>query len=127
MIEAIDHVVLTTRDERKCIEFYTRVLGMTLERYGDNRLALRFGAQKINVHQPGLCADLKADNPQAGSLDICFLAAVPLDSVIAHLHECGIPIIAGPSLRSGGRGKIRSVYVRDPDANLVEISEPAAS
>lgn len=126
MIEAIDHVVLTTRDESKCIDFYTRGLGMTLERYGDNRLALRFGVQKINVHQPGLSADLKADTPQAGSLDLCFIASVPLDAVIARLHECGIPIIAGPVLRSGGLGKIRSVYVRDPDANLVEIAERAA-
>lgn len=123
MIDAIDHIVLTTRDEHDCIDFYTRVLGMTLERYGDNRLALRFGRQKINVHQPGLDAALKASAPRPGSLDICFLAAVPLDRVIARLGECGIDIIAGPVVRSGGIGRIRSVYVRDPDGNLVEISE----
>jgi len=123
MIDAIDHIVLTTRDERECIDFYTRVLGMTLERYGDNRLALRFGQQKINVHQPGLDAAPKAMTPQPGALDICFLAAVPLDQVIARLGEHGIVIIAGPLLRSGGLGRIRSVYVRDPDGNLVEISE----
>lgn len=123
MIEAIDHVVLTTRDERSCIDFYTRVLGMTLERYGDERLALRFGRQKINVHPPGLDAQLKATAPRAGSLDICFLASVPLDQVIAHLNACAIPIIAGPVVRAGGIGRIRSVYVRDPDGNLVEISE----
>lgn len=125
MIEAIDHVVLTTRDERQCIDFYTRVLGMRLERYGDNRLALRFGTQKINVHQPGLDADLKASDPKPGSLDICFLSAVPLERVVARLEECGVAIVAGPALRTGGIGRIRSVYVRDPDGNLVEISERA--
>lgn len=125
MIGAMDHVVLTTRDEHRCIDFYTRVLGMTLERYGDNRLALRFGQQKINVHQPGLDAELKASDPQPGSLDICFLASVPLDQVIARLGACGIGIIAGPVVRSGGVGRIQSVYVRDPDGNLVEISELA--
>lgn len=124
MIGSIDHVVLTTRDERQCVDFYTRVLGMTEERYGANRLALRFGNQKINVHPPGLDADLKACEPRAGSLDLCFLAAVPLDRVIDRLDECGISIVAGPLQRSGGCGSIRSVYVRDPDGNLVEISEP---
>jgi len=125
MIDAIDHVVLTTSDEHDCIDFYTRVLGMTLERYGENRLALRFGRQKINVHPPGLDAALKATDPRPGSLDLCFLASVPLDRVIVRLEECGIAIIAGPLLRSGGIGRIRSVYVRDPDGNLVEISERA--
>jgi len=125
MIGAMDHVVLTTRDEHSCIDFYTRVLGMTLERYGDSRLALRFGRQKINVHPPGLDGALKASDPQPGSLDICFLASVPLDRVIARLGECGVSIVAGPSIRSGGVGRIRSVYVRDPDGNLVEISELA--
>jgi catechol 2,3-dioxygenase-like lactoylglutathione lyase family enzyme len=124
MIGSIDHVVLTTRDELQCIDFYTRVLGMTEERYGANRLALRFGNQKINVHPPGLDAELKASEPSAGSLDLCFLAAVPLDRVIDRLDECGISIVAGPLQRSGGCGSIRSVYVRDPDGNLVEISEP---
>ncbi|MCC6534448.1 MAG: VOC family protein [Burkholderiales bacterium] len=125
MIEAIDHVVLTTRDEVKCIAFYTGVLGMTLERYGDERLALRFGRQKINVHQPGVMAGLKARFPTPGSLDLCFLAAIPLEAVIARLNERGIPIVAGPVIRTGAAGNIRSVYVRDPDDNLVEISEPA--
>lgn len=124
MIGSIDHVVLTTRDERQCLDFYTRVLGMTEERYGANRLALRFGTQKINVHTPGLDADLKASAPCAGSLDLCFLASVPLERIIARLDECGISIVAGPLHRSGGCGSIRSIYVRDPDGNLVEISEP---
>lgn len=126
MIEAIDHVVLTTRDEAKCIAFYTGALGMTLERYGDNRLALRFGKQKINVHQPGASIGLKAQSPTPGSLDLCFLASVPLDAVITRLRAHGVEIIAGPAMRAGGRGPIRSVYVRDPDDNLVEISEPGS-
>ena len=126
VISAIDHVVLTTRDEVKCIEFYTGALGMTLKRYGDNRLALRFGSQKINVHQPGVMAGLKAASPTPGSLDLCFLASIPLDAVIARLREHGVPIVAGPVIRSGAIGNIRSVYMRDPDDNLVEIAEPAA-
>jgi len=125
VIDAIDHVVLTTRDEVKCIAFYTGALGMTLERFGNNRLALRFGKQKINVHPPGATIGLKARTPTPGSLDLCFLASVPLDAVIARLREHGVEIIAGPSIRAGALGPIRSVYVRDPDDNLVEISEPA--
>lgn len=126
MIEAIDHVVLTTRDEVKCIEFYTQALGMQFERYGDNRLALRFGSQKINVHQPGVSAGLKARVPTPGSLDLCFIASIPLEAVIGRLKQHGIPIIEGPVTRSGGAGPIRSVYVRDPDDNLIEISERVA-
>ena len=125
MIAAIDHVVLTTRDEAKCLAFYVDVLGMALERYGNGRIALRFGTQKINVHQPGVMAGLKAATPTAGSLDLCFLASVPLEAVIARLHAHGVPIVAGPVDRSGGLGAIRSIYVRDPDENLVEIAVPA--
>ena len=125
MIASIDHVVLTTRDEAKCIAFYVGVLGMRLERYGENRIALRFGQQKINVHQPGVIADLKANVPTPGSLDLCLVASEPLDTVIERLHRHGVPIVAGPGPRSGGLGPIRSVYVRDPDQNLVEIAVPA--
>lgn len=125
VIAAIDHVVLTTRDETKCIEFYTSVLGMRLERYGANRLALRFGNQKINVHQPGLEAALVAGQPTPGSLDLCFIAAIALDDVVKQLRAKGISIIAGPVARSGAQGPIQSVYVRDPDGNLVEIAVPA--
>ena len=123
VIASIDHVVLTTRDEARCIDFYTRALGMQLERYGDNRIALRFGEQKINVHQPGVNAGLKAQQPTSGSLDLCFIAAVPLDAVIEQLRARGVAIIAGPSRRAGAHGPIRSIYVRDPDDNLVEIAE----
>lgn len=125
LIESIDHVVLTTRDERKCVEFYTGVLGMELERYGNGRIALRFGSQKINVHQPGVNAGLKAHTPTSGSLDLCFVASIPLAEVMARLRSHGIAIIEGPSPRAGAHGPIRSVYVRDPDDNLVEIAEYA--
>ena len=125
MIKSIDHVVLTTRDLDKCIDFYTRVLGMRLERYGAGRIALRFGDHKFNVHPPGFEAGIRARTPTPGSLDLCFLADRPLDEVIVHLKACNVPIEEGPGNRTGARFTIRSVYVRDPDENLVEISERA--
>lgn len=125
MLASVDHIVLTTRDLHRCLDFYTRVLGMTLEHYGDQRIALRFGPHKFNVHPPGFDAGIKAQVPTPGSLDLCFLAAVPLDDVISHLDVCAIPIEEGPSVRTGARFQIRSVYIRDPDGNLIEISERA--
>ena len=125
MIKSLDHVVLTTRDLDKCIAFYTQVLGMQLERFGSGRIALRFGEQKFNVHPPGYDASIKARYPTPGSLDLCFLADCPLDDVIARLKQHNTPIEEGPVLRTGARFPIRSVYVRDPDDNLVEISVPA--
>jgi catechol 2,3-dioxygenase-like lactoylglutathione lyase family enzyme len=125
MIKSLDHVVLTTRDLDKCLAFYTQALGMQLETFGEGRIALRFGEQKFNVHPPGYVADIRARYPTPGSLDLCFLAACPLDDVIARLKQHNIPIEEGPSLRTGARFPIRSVYVRDPDDNLVEISVPA--
>lgn len=124
MIKSIDHIVLTTRDLDKCVAFYTRVLGMTLERYGEGRLALRFGEHKFNIHPPGFDAGIKARAPMPGSLDLCFLADVPLETVIARLNRHGVPIEEGPVVRTGARFPIRSVYVRDPDDNLIEIAEP---
>jgi len=125
MIKSIDHIVLTTRDLDKCIAFYTQVLDMQLENYGAGRIALRFGDQKFNVHPPGFDASIKADKPTPGSLDLCFLADCPLEDVTARLKQHGIPIEEGPSVRTGARFPIRSVYVRDPDDNLIEISVPA--
>ncbi len=125
MISAIDHIVLTTRDLERCVEFYTRVLGMRLEHYGPGRIALRFGSHKFNVHPPGFEASIKAKNPTPGSLDLCFLADRPLDEVIARLKQHQVPIEEGPVVRTGARFPIRSVYLRDPDGNLVEISEKA--
>jgi len=122
IVQSIDHIVLTTRDLDKCLAFYTGALGMTLERFGEGRIALRFGEQKINLHPPGYEASIKARRPTPGSLDLCFLAACPLEDVIARLREHNVPIEVGPTLRTGARFAIRSVYVRDPDDNLIEIS-----
>ena len=122
--------MLTTTDETACVDFYTRVLGMTLETFIGGtppvqRKAFRFGIQKINLHVKGHEHDPKAHLPVPGALDLCFLADRPLNQVIAHLKEVGWPILEGPVLRTGATQKIRSVYVRDPDLNLIEISEPA--
>ena len=124
MIKSLDHLVLTTSDVDKCIDFYTRGLGMKLERFGQGRLALRFGEQKINLHDKSTVTDIYAAHPAPGSLDVCFLADRALDEVIAHLREAGISIELGPVKRTGARFALRSIYVRDPDQNLIEISEP---
>ena len=125
MIKSVDHIVITTGDLDRCLDFYTRVLGMTVERYGQNRIALRFGDHKFNVHPPGFDAGIKARTPTPGSLDLCFLADGPLDGVIERLKRERVPIEEGPVVRTGARFPIRSVYVRDPDQNLIEISEKA--
>ncbi len=125
MIEHIDHIVLTTRDRERCIDFYTRVLGMRLEEFGAGRVAVRFGDQKINLHVAGKEFEPKADRPTPGSLDLCFIASVPLSEVVQRLKDSGVSIIEGPVRRTGAEYPILSVYVRDPDLNLVEISERA--
>ena len=128
MIDHIDHIVLTTRDLEGCVRFYRDVLGMTLERFATpqgERLALKFGSQKINVHVWGKEFTPRAHVAAPGTLDLCFIAAVPLEEVIAKLKATGVPILEGPVMKTGAVSKIRSVYVRDPDLNLVEISVPA--
>jgi catechol 2,3-dioxygenase-like lactoylglutathione lyase family enzyme len=124
MLASVDHIVLSTNDLEACLDFYTRVLGMSLETYGPGRIALKFGPHKFNVHPPGFVASIRARVPTPGSLDLCFLADRPITDVVAKLKDCGVAIEEGPVERSGARGTIRSVYVRDPDGNLVEISEP---
>ncbi len=128
MIDHLDHLVLTTAKETQCIDFYTRVLGMTLESFVGGtppveRKAFKFGNQKINLHIKGKEFEPKADIPTPGSLDLCFIADRPLSEVIAQLKKEAWPIIEGPRLRTGATSKINSVYVRDPDLNLIEISE----
>jgi catechol 2,3-dioxygenase-like lactoylglutathione lyase family enzyme len=125
MIDHLDHIVLTTAHTEQCIDFYTRVLGMEFERFGEGRMALKFGAQKINLHEKGREFSPRATLAAPGTLDICFIAAVSLKDVIARLVAAGVPIVEGPVAKTGARGPIRSVYVRDPDGNLVEISEQA--
>lgn len=123
MIDHLDHLVLTTAHEEACISFYVDVMGMSLESFGAGRKAFRFGNQKINLHVKGHEFEPKAQLPTPGSLDLCFIASVPLDEVVARFGEKGVPILEGPVMRTGATSRIRSVYVRDPDLNLIEISE----
>ena len=125
MIDRIDHIVLTTRDRDACIRFYTGVLGMKLEKFRtptEERLALKFGTQKINLHEWGREFTPRAHVAVPGSLDLCFISSVPLQEVVERLNAASIKIIEGPVSKTGANGPIRSVYVRDPDLNLVEIS-----
>jgi len=123
MISHLDHLVLTCTNLDATKDFYTKVMGMGLETFGAGRIAFTFGSQKINLHQRGAEFEPKAHLPVPGALDLCFIASVPLDQVIARLGNCDWPIVEGPVERTGATGKIRSVYVRDPDLNLIEISE----
>jgi catechol 2,3-dioxygenase-like lactoylglutathione lyase family enzyme len=128
MIDHIDHIVLTTRDKEACIRFYTKALGMELISFRtptEERLALKFGNQKINLHEWGKEFDPKAHVPVPGSLDLCFIASLPLEKVVARLQKEKIKILQGPVMKTGATSRIRSVYVRDPDLNLIEISVPA--
>ncbi len=125
MIDHLDHLVLTTTVPDACIRFYTGVLGMSLERFGEGRIAFRFGAQKINLHVKGSEFEPRAHLPVPGALDLCFLASCPLDQVVARLQAAGVPIVEGPVARTGATYPLRSIYVRDPDLNLIEISERA--
>ncbi|MGH6640364.1 MAG: VOC family protein [Polaromonas sp.] len=130
MIDHLDHLVLTTANEAACVDFYTRVLGMTLETFVGGtppvqRKAFKFGQQKVNLHVKGAEFEPKAHLPVPGALDLCFLASIPLQEVIDRLEREQWPIIEGPVRRTGATQKIRSVYLRDPDLNLIEISEPA--
>jgi len=128
MIDHVDHIVLTTRDRDGCVRFYTQVLGMALESFQtptETRWALKFGNQKINIHEWGREFTPRAHVAAPGTLDLCFIAAVPLEAVITKLKLANVPILEGPVMKTGATGRIRSVYVRDPDLNLVEISEPA--
>jgi catechol 2,3-dioxygenase-like lactoylglutathione lyase family enzyme len=121
-IDRIDHLVLTVRDIEATCAFYSRVLGMDIVAFGAGRVALTFGIQKFNLHQAGHEFEPKAKHPTPGSADICLIAAVPLAQVIAHLEVCGVPIIEGPTTRTGATGPLQSVYFRDPDSNLIEVS-----
>jgi catechol 2,3-dioxygenase-like lactoylglutathione lyase family enzyme len=123
-ISHLDHLVLTVADLVVTVEFYTRVLGMQPVTFGEGRKALTFGNQKINLHQAGREFEPKAERPTAGSADLCFVVATSLDDVIAHLNEHGVAIIEGPVKRTGATGPVRSVYLRDPDQNLIELSNP---
>jgi catechol 2,3-dioxygenase-like lactoylglutathione lyase family enzyme len=123
MIDHLDHLVLTAVDAEATQDFYVRVLGMQVETFGAGRMAFKFGSQKINLHIRGAEFEPKAHLPVPGALDLCFIASIPLEQVIKRLQQANWPIIEGPVMRTGATGPIRSVYVRDPDLNLIEISE----
>jgi catechol 2,3-dioxygenase-like lactoylglutathione lyase family enzyme len=128
MIDHLDHIVLTTRDKAACVRFYTEVLGMKLTTFRtptEERFAFKFGNQKINVHEWGKEFVPRAHVAAPGALDLCFIASTSLDDVVAQLKKHNVSIIEGPVAKTGASGPIRSVYVRDPDLNLVEISVPA--
>lgn len=126
-IASIDHIVLTVADIAATCAFYEKALGMGVERFrpadgGAERVALKFGRQKINLHQAGAEFKPHARKPVSGSSDFCLIAATPITQVQAHLISCGVAIELGPAARTGATGKLNSIYFRDPDGNLVEVS-----
>jgi catechol 2,3-dioxygenase-like lactoylglutathione lyase family enzyme len=122
-IARLDHLVLTVASLEATCDFYVRVLGMEVVTFKQGRKALTFGSQKINLHQAGAEFQPHAENPTTGSADICLIAEVPLDDVVDHFGVHQVVIEEGPVERTGATGLIRSVYIRDPDGNLLEISE----
>ena len=121
-IKHLDHLVLTVKDIETSCRFYTTVLGMEEVSFGHGRKAVAFGNQKINFHQHGQEFEPRALHPTRGSGDLCFITADSISEVIEHIHSCGIEIIAGPVARTGAKGPMTSIYIRDPDQNLIEIS-----
>lgn len=121
-IDRIDHIVLTVADIEKTIQFYTNILGFRLVTFGNDRKALAFGNNKINLHQKGNEFEPKAWNPTCGSADLCFISRTDVNVILKELQEKNIEVIAGIVERTGAVGKINSVYFRDPDKNLIEVS-----
>ena len=121
-IARIDHLVLTVADVAASCDFYSRVLNMQVVAFGDGRKALSFGQQKINLHQSGKEFEPKAERSTPGSADICLITETPIGQVVRHLIACGIHVLEGPVPRTGATGPIVSVYFRDSDGNLIEVS-----
>ena len=121
-VERLDHLVLTVADIDASCAFYQRVLGMQVVTFGQGRKALAFGQQKINLHRHGAEFEPKALRPTPGSSDLCLLVSTPLVEVMAHLQRCDIVIEEGPVPRTGATGPLLSVYIRDPDRNLIELA-----
>ena len=126
-IERLDHLVLTVRDIAASCDFYSTVLGMEVVTFGAGRKALAFGQQKFNLHEAGREFEPKADRPTPGSADLCLIADGSLADVIDRLRARGVPILEGPVKRTGALGPITSVYFRDPDRNLIEVSTYGAA
>jgi catechol 2,3-dioxygenase-like lactoylglutathione lyase family enzyme len=118
----LDHFVLTVKNLQHTIDFYTKVLGMTEVRFGAGRVALMYGQQKINLHELGNEFEPKAQNVKAGSADLCFITTTPLDDAMTHVRGQGVDVLEGPVPRTGAQGTITSFYFRDPDGNLIEVS-----
>lgn len=125
-VDRIDHLVLTVKDIDATVNFYQTVMGMKKVHFGDDRVALSFGLQKINLHQLGNEFEPKAGSVQPGSADLCFIIKQSVEQAISHILSCGISVIEGPVIRTGAKGKIISAYFRDPDNNLVEVSNYAS-
>lgn len=121
-IDRLDHLVLTVADVAATCEFYHRVLGMEVDTFGEGRKALRFGLQKINLHAHGNEFDPKAERPTPGSADLCLITYATMDEILAHLQAQGVTVEEGPVQRTGATGPSLSVYFRDPDRNLIEVS-----
>jgi catechol 2,3-dioxygenase-like lactoylglutathione lyase family enzyme len=121
-INKLDHLVVTVTDIEETLGFYTRVLDMESITFTDGRKALRFGEQKINLHKAGTEIEPHAQAPMPGSTDICFITDTPMQQVINHLASCNVAIIEGPVKRNGTAGSLLSIYIRDPDGNLIELA-----
>ena len=121
-VERLDHLVLTVRDIERAACFYETILGMTRQTFADGRVSLHFGRQKINLHPHPTDVDIVADIPAPGTADLCFIVGQPLEAVSAYLAVQGVTVLLGPIVRTGAEGPITSVYIRDPDHNLIELS-----
>jgi catechol 2,3-dioxygenase-like lactoylglutathione lyase family enzyme len=121
-IERIDHLVFTVKDIQITCDFYQKVLGMEIATFKGDRKALSFGNQKINLHQVGKEFEPKANKPTSGAIDLCLITTTPLKEAQQHIESCGVKIIEGPIERTGATGPIKSIYFRDPDFNLIEVS-----
>ena len=121
-IDRIDHIVLTVFDLDRTIDFYRRVLGMEPVTFAGGRRGLAFGRQKLNLHQAGREFEPKALRPSPGAIDLCFISSTPLEEVIEELKEANVTILEGPVAKTGALGPMMSVYFRDPDGNLIEVS-----
>ena len=121
-LDRLDHLVLTVRDIEATCRFYERVLGMRRESFGEGRTALHFGRQKINLHPYPSPVEIVAEDPRPGSADLCFIAETPIAQVAAHLEACGVEIESGPVECIGAQGPMTSLYCRDPDGNIIEVS-----
>ena len=121
-ITRLDHFVLTVKDLQQTVAFYTQVMGMKEVRFGEGRIALEYGQQKINLHELGNEFEPKAQNVREGSADLCFITQTPLEDAMNHVREQGVELLEGPVKRTGAQGPILSFYFRDPDGNLIEVS-----